>query len=50
MLKVMTMFKEIQAGSTVDSKTSSVATGLSDEPGFGVMDMTLKEAKEEKDF
>ncbi|XP_047054916.1 brassinosteroid LRR receptor kinase BRI1 [Lolium rigidum] len=49
MLKVMTMFKEIQAGSTVDSKTSSVATGLSDDPGFGVMEMTLKEAKEEKD-
>uniref|UniRef100_A0ACD5W2P7 Uncharacterized protein n=1 Tax=Avena sativa TaxID=4498 RepID=A0ACD5W2P7_AVESA len=49
MLKVMTMFKEIQAGSTVDSKTSSVATGLSDDPGFGVLEMTLMEAKEEKD-
>jgi protein brassinosteroid insensitive 1 len=49
MLKVMTMFKEIQVGSTTDSKTSSVATGFSDDPGFGVIEMTLKEAKEEKD-
>ncbi|KAL5228662.1 hypothetical protein ABZP36_016927 [Zizania latifolia] len=49
MLKVMTMFKEIQAGSMVDSKTSSAATGSIDEGCFGVVDMPLKEAKEEKD-
>uniref|UniRef100_A0A0D9V4Z7 non-specific serine/threonine protein kinase n=1 Tax=Leersia perrieri TaxID=77586 RepID=A0A0D9V4Z7_9ORYZ len=49
MLKVMTMFKEIQAGSTVDSKTSSAAAGSIDEGGLGVLDMPLREAKEEKD-
>ncbi|BAD87756.1 systemin receptor SR160-like [Oryza sativa Japonica Group] len=49
MLKVMAMFKEIQAGSTVDSKTSSAAAGSIDEGGYGVLDMPLREAKEEKD-
>ncbi|KAL6845644.1 hypothetical protein ACP4OV_025139 [Aristida adscensionis] len=49
MLKVMAMFKEIQAGSTVDSKTSSACTGSIDDGGFGVVDMTLREDKEEKD-
>ncbi|KAK3161772.1 hypothetical protein QOZ80_1BG0081200 [Eleusine coracana subsp. coracana] len=48
MLKVMAMFKEIQAGSTVDSKTSSACTVSNDDGGFGV-DMTLKEDKDEKD-
>jgi protein brassinosteroid insensitive 1 len=48
MLKVMAMFKEIQAGSTVDSKTSSACTGSMDDGGFGV-DMALKEEKDEKD-
>ncbi|PUZ55037.1 hypothetical protein GQ55_5G180200 [Panicum hallii var. hallii] len=50
MLKVMAMFKEIQAGSTVDSKTSSACTGSIDDAGFGGLEMvTLNEDKEEKD-
>lgn len=50
MLKVMAMFKEIQAGSTVDSKTSSACTGTIDDACFGDVEMaTLKEDKEEKD-
>lgn len=49
MMKIMAMFKEIQAGSTVDSKTSSACTGSIDGGGFGLVDMTLKEDKDEKD-
>ncbi|CAO2166193.1 unnamed protein product [Urochloa humidicola] len=51
MLKVMTMFKEIQAGATVDSKTSSACTGsIDDAAGFGGLQMTtLNEDREEKD-
>ncbi|WVZ69056.1 hypothetical protein U9M48_017906 [Paspalum notatum var. saurae] len=50
MLKVMAMFKEIQAGSTVDSKTTSACTGMIDEACFADVEMTtLKEDKEEKD-
>ncbi|OAY84876.1 Brassinosteroid LRR receptor kinase [Ananas comosus] len=46
MLKVMAMFKEIQAGSTVDSASSAPAASM--EGSFGV-EMSLKEGKEEKD-
>lgn len=46
MVKVMAMFKEIQAGSTVDSAAAAGAA----EGGFGVGgDMSLKEGKEERD-
>ncbi|KAI0524047.1 hypothetical protein KFK09_003411 [Dendrobium nobile] len=47
MLRVMAMFKEIQAGSTVSSTASAAASSLGD--GFTVVDMSLKEGKEEKD-
>jgi protein brassinosteroid insensitive 1 len=46
MLKVMTMFKEIQAGSTVDSKGSS-GPGASIDGGFMAGMSTLKEGREE---
>ncbi|KAF8678499.1 hypothetical protein HU200_046253 [Digitaria exilis] len=50
MLKVMAMFKEIQAGSTIDSKTSSACTGSIDDAGFVGLEMTtLNEDKDEKD-
>jgi protein brassinosteroid insensitive 1 len=46
MLKVMAMFKEMQASSTVDSKTSA----CTDDACFADVEMTtLKEDKEEKD-
>ncbi|XP_066312438.1 brassinosteroid LRR receptor kinase BRI1-like [Miscanthus floridulus] len=49
MLKVMAMFKELQASSAVDSKTSE-CTGAMDDACFGDVEMTtLKEDKEEKD-
>ncbi|XP_010927763.1 brassinosteroid LRR receptor kinase BRI1 [Elaeis guineensis] len=47
MLKVMAMFKEIQAGSTVDSTTSAPPASV--DGSFGVVDMSLKEGKEDKD-
>ncbi|XP_078151996.1 leucine-rich receptor-like protein kinase family protein [Carex rostrata] len=47
MLKVMAMFKEIQAGSTVDSKGSSGPPGASMDGGFMAGMSTLKEGKEE---
>ncbi|KAJ3684797.1 hypothetical protein LUZ61_013961 [Rhynchospora tenuis] len=47
MLKVMAMFKEIQAGSTVDSKGSSCPPGASMDGGFMTGMTTLKEGKEE---
>ncbi|XP_072998662.1 brassinosteroid LRR receptor kinase BRI1-like [Typha latifolia] len=47
MLKVMAMFKEIQAGSTVDSSASAPAASI--ESDFGMVEMSLKESKEEKD-
>ncbi|KAJ6808327.1 brassinosteroid LRR receptor kinase BRI1-like [Iris pallida] len=47
MLKVMAMFKEIQAGSTIDSAASADAVSV--EGSFGVADMSLREVKEEND-
>ncbi|XP_020260775.1 brassinosteroid LRR receptor kinase BRI1-like, partial [Asparagus officinalis] len=48
MVKVMAMFKEIQAGSTVCSSVSDVAVSVTD-GSFNSSDMSLKEGKEEKD-
>ncbi|XP_008808708.2 brassinosteroid LRR receptor kinase BRI1-like [Phoenix dactylifera] len=47
MLKVMAMFKEIQAGSAVDSTASAPLPSV--DGSFGVGDMSLEEGKEEKD-
>ncbi|PKA64504.1 Systemin receptor SR160 [Apostasia shenzhenica] len=48
MLRVMAMFKQIQAGSTVNLMTSTSATSV--DGGFTmVVDMSLEEGKEDKD-
>lgn len=48
MVKVMAMFKEIQAGCTVDPAASDVAVSVSD-GSFNASDMSLKEGKEDRD-
>ncbi|WOK97971.1 systemin receptor [Canna indica] len=48
MLKVMTMFKEIQAGSSMNTATS--ATGASMDGSFCEGDMSLKEEEREEKF
>ncbi|KAJ6803103.1 brassinosteroid LRR receptor kinase BRI1-like [Iris pallida] len=51
MVKVMAMFKEIQAGATVGSVASSANAAPIDDGGYGVADMSLKEeGKEDKDW
>lgn len=48
MVKVMAMFKEIQAGSTVDSSGTDIAGSVVD-GSFTTSDMSLRESKEERD-
>ncbi|CAL9097540.1 unnamed protein product [Musa acuminata var. zebrina] len=47
MLRVMTMFKEIQAGLSMNATSSAPAASM--DGGFYEGDMSLKESKEEKD-
>ncbi|XP_072994975.1 brassinosteroid LRR receptor kinase BRI1-like [Typha latifolia] len=46
-MKVLAMFKQIQAGSTVDSFASAPAASV--DGCYGMVEMSLKECKEEKD-